>query len=61
MDELEWECLALIERISGYPISESARSRILAEVKATHRRERAAESDIPRRPPPVGLPGEGGT
>jgi hypothetical protein len=33
---------ALIERISGYPMSEAARARILAEVEAAYRREGAA-------------------
>lgn len=44
MDELEEKHRALIERISGYPMSEAARARILAEVEASYRRDRAGRS-----------------
>lgn len=61
MDDLEQQYRALVERISRYPMSEAARTRILAEVEAAYRRERAVGSGTARRPPPAGLPGEGGT
>jgi hypothetical protein len=34
--------LAVVGRISGYPMTKAARTRILAEVEAIYRRERAA-------------------
>jgi hypothetical protein len=33
--------MALVERIRGYPIAEAGRARILAEIEAIYRRERA--------------------
>ena len=42
MDELEQTYRTLVEPIRGYPISEATRKRILAEVEAAYRRERAA-------------------
>ncbi len=36
MDELEQKYRALVERISGYPMSEAARARILAEIEVIY-------------------------
>jgi hypothetical protein len=47
MGDLEQKCQALVERISGYPMSEEARARILAEVEAAYRRERSARARHP--------------
>jgi hypothetical protein len=40
MDDLDQKYLALVERILGYPMSEAARARILAEIEAAYRAER---------------------
>jgi hypothetical protein len=45
MDELEQKYRALVERIRSYPLSEAARARILAEVEAIYRRDRAVKAD----------------
>lgn len=42
MDDLERKYRTLVERISGYPMSEAARTRILAEVEEAYRRERVS-------------------
>jgi hypothetical protein len=44
MDELEQQYRTLVDRISGYPMTEAARTRILAEIEEIYRREKAAES-----------------
>jgi hypothetical protein len=54
MDELEQKYLALVERIRRYPMTEAARARILAELEAIYRRERAA---VARRG--IGSPAQG--
>ncbi len=48
MDKLDQKYRALVGRIDGCPMSETAQARILGEIEATYRRERAAE--------PTGLP-----
>ena len=45
MDELEQKYLALVQRISGYPMCEEASARFLDLVEAIHRRERRALVD----------------
>jgi heme oxygenase len=45
MHELEQKYRALVERISGYPMTEAARARILDEVEAIYRTERAVRTD----------------
>lgn len=60
MNELEQKYRALVERISGYPMTGSARARILAEIEAAYRRERAArEAGLPGGSAPPA--GQGGT
>lgn len=56
MDELEPKYRALIERISGYPMSEAARAAILAEVEAIYSRERAAKALPPDLPAKLAVP-----
>jgi|GEM_PF-7082034 len=40
-DDLEQQYQSLVRRIGGYPMTEAVRARILAEVEAIYRRERA--------------------
>ncbi len=53
MDELEQKYVALVERISGYPMTETARARILAEIEAIYRAERGAGRAAPTGSPPA--------
>ncbi len=45
IDDLERKYLVLVERISGYEITEAATARILAELEAIYHRDRAVMAD----------------
>jgi hypothetical protein len=49
MDDLEQQYIALVERVRGYAMTDEALARILGEIEAAYRRERARKrGDLPQ-------------